>query len=116
MYPSQSAHRAVNEYFLRLPKRVLADVLDLFAEDAVVLPAPMPQTGPVAGKAAIRTLYEAWLKVPMQFLELRVYDTERSSAVEIRVAVGEDARVLEVVDVFDLDDQGRIARMAAYKR
>jgi hypothetical protein len=76
----------------------------------------MPPTGPVAGKAAIGALYETWLKVPMTFLDLRFYDTETSSAVEIRAALGEEGRILEVVDVFELDANGRITRMAAYKR
>ena len=116
MHRSTSIHPAVNDYFKALTHCALADVLGLFADDAVVLPSPMPVSGPVKGKSALAVLYEAWIKVPMKFVDLRMYDTDTGSAVEIRVEVGAEGRLLEVVDVFDLDARGRIVRMAAYKR
>jgi ketosteroid isomerase-like protein len=116
MYKSTSVHSVVNDYFRALSERVVGNVARLFADDAVLLPSPMPATGPVEGRAAIAALYEKWFKVPMKFVELRMYDEGQSCAVEIRVEVGEDRRIMEVVDIFDIGANGRISRMSVYKR
>ena len=111
-----SKHAAVNAYFELLPKHQLGPVLELFSEDAIVWPSPMPVTGPIRGKHEIAKLYGEWLKVSMTFTKLLVHDSEHSSAVEIEVQIGPDKKIGHVVDVFDMTADGKISRMAAYKR
>jgi len=116
MYKSKSVHPVVNEYFKLLLKREVEPVVALFASDAVVIPSPLPATGPVKGSADIATLYKSMLSGKPNFVELRMYDTENSCAVEIVAEVGEERRILEVVDIFDVNADGKISRMSVYKR
>ena len=116
MYKSKSKHSVVNEYFRLIPERKVAPIAALFAADAIVMPSPLPPSGPVKGAPAIVALYEAMLSVQTRFVELRMYDESRSCAVEITAEIGEERRILEVVDIFDVNDEGKITRMSVYKR
>jgi len=116
MYKAKSVHQAVNEYFRLIPAGDLAAVVGLFANDAVVIPSPLPPTGPVKGLDAITDLYKGMIGGAPIFKELRMYDDGSTCVAEIRAEVGQDRRTLEAVDIFDLNPAGKISRMSVYKR
>lgn len=116
MTSSVSKHDAVNTYFRLLTDGDVEGVLGLFAPGAVVLPSPMPASGPVSGRERLTELYRQMLSRPVAFRSLRIHDTASTCAVEVEAELGQSLPPAEIVDVFDIDDSGRFTRMAVYKR
>ena len=91
-------------------------IADLYAEDAVFLPIP-PNTLIVVGRDDIRRHYsEHVASVHPRYADLFWIVDGLNVVVEIDAAhPGSDAHTY-VVDVFTMTEEGRIARMAAYRR
>ena len=87
---------------------------DLFAEDAVWIPiAPIPAR---RGKAAIRERYLNEVKAMNAPIVDDVYVADEDRCVvEFIVEHPEHGRVA-IVDVFDVNVQGEISRLAVYRR
>jgi len=91
-------------------------IIDLYADDAVFLPSP-PNTAILVGQDQIRHHYsEHVASVHPRYEQLFWIADGLNVVVEIDAAVpGADVHTF-VVDVFTMTEQGRITRMAAYRR
>ncbi|NKQ56093.1 SnoaL-like domain-containing protein [Amycolatopsis sp. K13G38] len=116
MTDRRSRHNVVNDYFRLLCEGKPEQVVKLFASNAVVRPSPMPETGPVRGRDELIALYRGMLSKPVVFSSIRFHDTASTSVAEVEVDVGAGNPPAAIVDVFDIDDSGLLARMGVYKR
>jgi ketosteroid isomerase-like protein len=103
-------------YFRLVSEKDVDAVVALFAEDAEMIPTPRPASGAHRGHHALRQHYGAALDKPLLFRDLHMYVDGRTCVVEVDVEIGHDRQRGELVDVFTLDEQGRIARLSVYKR
>ena len=88
---------------------------ELFAEDGLWQPPPhSPET---RGRAAIIAGYEKLADFPMttNFTDASYYVHGNVAVVEMK-ATSPDSPQSSVVDVFEVDDAGKILRMTAYTR
>jgi ketosteroid isomerase-like protein len=117
---SRQAIRSVAERYLELASAGDTDAIaELYAEDAIFVPAQPPEprlAREVRGREAIRRHYRDHVASRRpRFTKLEFILDPPHCVVEIEAeTVGSDAPV-HIVDVFTIAD-GRIARMAAYRR
>jgi ketosteroid isomerase-like protein len=109
--------RSVAEEYLRLAAAGdAAGIAELYAEDAEFVPIP-PFRIVVRGRDAIRKHYEAHVSsVRPEFLKLDWVVEGNKCVVEIESRPAGSDQIVQVVDVFTIADDGKIARMIAYKR
>lgn len=87
---------------------------DLFAEDADWI--PISPIEPRNGRDAIRQGYLQQVKhTNRPIINDRYYAEGDTCVVEFEVALGDD-RVAAIVDVFTINPDGEIARLAVYRR
>jgi SnoaL-like domain len=116
MSGSTSKHEVVNRYFELVPTQNVQAVVALFADNAEVFPAPLPEGGPIHGHEALVSLYEGMLSHRVEFRELRMYDDGPVCVTEIQADVGPGRPPAEAVDIFTIDADDRISRLSVYKR
>ena len=112
MTPLETARTYMNH----LAAGRFAELGALFAEDSVWQPPPpLPE---VRGGAAILAGYTALGAVtpPLNVVECRYLVDGQTVAVEFTVADADGGNRSAVVDVFDVDEEGRVVRMTAYSR
>ena len=109
--------RAVAEEYLRLASIGDADgIAELYAEDAEFVPIP-PFQITVRGREAIREHYRAHVSsVRPEFVRLDWVVEGNKCVVEIDSKTAASDDIVQVVDIFTMDDDGKIARLIAYKR
>jgi hypothetical protein len=109
--------RLVAERYLELASAGDADAIaDLYAEDAVFLPNP-PHEVIVRGRDAIRQHYlEHVTAVKPEFRSLRWIVNGGDCCLEFVAYLPARDALLFSVDVFTVNPDGKIARMAAYRR
>jgi len=87
---------------------------DLFAEDADWI--PISPIEPRKGREAIRQGYLKQVEhTNRPIVNDRYYAEGDTCVVEFEVQLGDD-RVAAIVDVFTVNDEGEIARLAVYRR
>ena len=109
--------RAIAEKYLGLATLGDADAIaELYAENAELLPIP-PNTAVVKGRDAIREYYQKHLSnLHPEYVSLDWTVDGRNCVVEIDSRVSGEAEHVYVVDIFTMTEDGKIARMAAYRR
>ena len=91
-------------------------IADLYAEDAEFVPIP-PFKITVRGRDAIREHYRQHVSsVHPEFVNLEWVVEGNKCVVEIDSKVAGSDDIIQVVDIFTMADDGKIARMIAYKR
>jgi ketosteroid isomerase-like protein len=114
--PHPSPRDVASRYFELVLRNDADGVVALFADDAEMIPAPRPGSGSHRGRGAIEAHYRSALNKPLRFAHLQMYESGLSCVVEIQVEVGDDRRPAELVDVFTLDENGKIVRLSVYRR
>jgi len=107
--------KGVARRYVELSNAVDYDAMaDLFAEDADWI--PISPIEPRKGRAAIRQGYQQQVEhTNRPIINDRYYAEGDTCVVEFEVALGGD-RVAAIVDVFTVNDEGEIARLAVYRR
>jgi uncharacterized protein (TIGR02246 family) len=109
--------RATAERYLELASAGDADAIAaLYAEDAVFLPTP-PHDVILRGRDAIRRHYAEHVSgMHPVFEKLHWVVNGLECCVEIDATIPGEAAHSYIVDVFTMAEDGRIQRMAAYRR
>lgn len=101
----------VERYLEAYNEKDLDGILALYAEDAS-MEDPVGSE-PRSGRAAIREFYEHGFAMGAKVaLDGGIRCAGDSVAFPMRASLGDTT--IEIIDVFDLDSDGRIARMRAY--
>ncbi|CAB4907391.1 MAG: hypothetical protein F2923_07160 [Actinobacteria bacterium] len=109
MKPIETAKR----YIELFNARKFTEMGELFAEDSLwESPSDTPAT---RGRDAIIDRYSAMAETitDMQMTDARFYELDNVVIVEMQTS-NPDGPVGRVVDVFDIDNEGRISRMTGY--
>lgn len=116
MPTSEQVRRAVDTYIEAFEKGDREAWLANFAEDAFHVDPPTAP--PNIGRAAIGTFWDntRQLAERFEFLveDVIIVDDEAVLVFTMRAHAGGGALDLHIVDVFTIDDDGRIARQKAY--
>ena len=108
-----SVDALADAYLAAISSGDLQAILALYAADPTV--EDPVGSDPRVGAAAVRAFYERAMRTPMKAARTGpVAVAAGALAFPFRLELRGGAMVIDVIDVFDLDDQGRISRMRAY--
>lgn len=108
------AERIARVYIAASNRNDQAVMAELFDEDAEWIPtAPI---APIKGKTAIRERYLNEVRIMNAPIIEDVYVADRRRCVVEFIVDHPDRGRVPVVDVFDVDEHGRIIRLAVYRR
>ncbi|GAB2690818.1 nuclear transport factor 2 family protein [Nocardia thraciensis] len=112
---AQQIREAVERYVQLVETGPTAEILALYAPDAVV-EDPIG-SDPRRGHAAIGELYDALAQVQQRKTELhtlRVNGNHAAVSFTLVTEAGDSRMTLSPIDVMEFDDEGRITSMRAY--
>lgn len=112
MRPNRASDAAA-AYIQAVNDGSLEDIALLFHEDAVVINA----TGELIGQDRILTFYrETVFPNRVSVTPVRIYDAGDTCVVELEGRVPPASDAQQMVDIFTVGGDGRISRMAVYRR
>jgi steroid delta-isomerase len=114
--PTSEAMNAVADAYVDAYKRADKDaLLDLFAADAH-FEDPVGQPAHI-GRAAISEFWDqvhAMAQIELHRKDLIVCANEMAMTIEIHATMGDSTMVMDAIDVFVCNDEGKITNLKAY--
>ena len=114
---SSQTEAVIRQYIKVTGEGDIDGVVDLYDDQGVFLPAP-PETAIVRGKSAIREHYDAIISMihKPQYQSVDVVVSGLQGSAELHCYFPELDEHRYIVDLFTTTSEGKIARMAAYRR
>ena len=116
MPSAEQVHAAVDAYVAAYRDNDRDAFLDAFAGDGVIIDpvGTPPHAGRDARGAFWDTVHQLAERLTLDVKDVVVCDNEAAMVFEIHAETGDSGLLIDAVDVFQVDDDGKIGLMKAY--
>jgi steroid delta-isomerase len=112
----EQVQAAVDAYVAAYGKNDRDAFLDAFADDGVIVDpvGTPPHAGREARGAFWDTVHQMTERMTFDVKDVVVCGSEAAMVFRVHAGTGDTEMVMDVVDIFEVDDDGKIASMRAY--